>query len=85
MATFRKSGREFTPGFSQYAPSIAKTRDARHLKPSKLLDLEPKKKCCRSKPRCKRCPVVVNKVRKAERQGIRGKALVKVHKRARKS
>jgi hypothetical protein len=55
------------------------------LKPSKLADLEPKKKCCRSKPRCKKCPVVVNKVRKAERNGIRGKHLVKVFKRARKS
>jgi hypothetical protein len=55
------------------------------LKPSELADLEPKKKCCRSKPRCKKCPVVVNKVRKAERLGIRGKQLVKVFKRARKS
>jgi hypothetical protein len=55
------------------------------LKPSKLLDLKPKKKCCRSKPRCKKCPVVVHKVRKAERNGIRGKDLVKVFKRARRS
>jgi hypothetical protein len=55
------------------------------LKPSKIADLEPKKKCCRSKPRCKKCPVVVNKVRKAERHGIRGKQLVKVFKRARKA
>jgi hypothetical protein len=53
------------------------------LKPSKLLDLKPKKKCCRSKPRCKRCPVVVHALRKAERNGIRGKDLVKVFKRAR--
>jgi hypothetical protein len=64
---------------------IAKTRDTRHLKPSKLADLRPKKKCCRSKPRCKRCPVVVSKVRKAERNGIRGKGLVKVFKRARQT
>jgi hypothetical protein len=55
------------------------------LKPSKLADLEPKKKCCRSKPRCKKCPVVVNKVRKAELHGIGGKQLVKVFNRARKS
>jgi hypothetical protein len=54
------------------------------LKPSKLLDLKPKKKCCRSKPRCKRCPVVVQAVRKAERNGIRGKDLAKVFKRARR-
>jgi hypothetical protein len=55
------------------------------LKASKLLDLKPKKKCCRSKPRCKKCPVVVHQVRKAERHGIRGKNLVKVYQRARKS
>jgi hypothetical protein len=52
-------------------------------KSSKLSGLTPKKKCCRSKPRCKRCPVVVHQVRKAERNGIRGKDLVKVFKRAR--
>ncbi|MDY6997712.1 MAG: hypothetical protein SW019_14010 [Actinomycetota bacterium] len=55
------------------------------MKPSKLADLKPKKKCCRSKPRCKRCPVVVNKVHKAELNGIRGQELTKVYKRARKS
>jgi hypothetical protein len=55
------------------------------LKASELAALQPKKKCCRSKPRCKRCPVVVNKVRKAELNGLRGKELVKVHKRARRS
>jgi hypothetical protein len=54
------------------------------LKSSKLLDLKSKKKCCRSKPRCKRCPVVVHHVRKAEHNGIRGKDLVKVFKRARR-
>ncbi|MFV9635332.1 MULTISPECIES: hypothetical protein [Mycobacterium] len=54
------------------------------MKPSKLADLKPKKKCCRSKPRCKRCPVVVHQVRKAELNGLRGKDLAKVHKRARK-
>lgn len=52
---------------------------------NKLAGLKPKKKCCRSKPRCKRCPVVVNKVRKAELTGLRGKELAKVFKRARKS
>jgi len=55
------------------------------LKSSDLADIKPKKKCCRSKPRCKKCPVVVHKVRKAERTGIRGKQLVKVFKRARRS
>jgi hypothetical protein len=55
------------------------------LKASKLADLKPKKKCCRSKPRCKKCPVVVHQVLKAERNGIRGKQLAKVFKRAGKS
>jgi hypothetical protein len=55
------------------------------LKPSKLADLKPKKKCCRSKPRCKKCPVVLHKVRKAERNGVHGNDLMKVFKRARKS
>jgi hypothetical protein len=54
------------------------------LNQSKLLALKPKKKCCRSKPRCKKCPVVVHQVRKAELNGIRGKELEKVFKRARK-
>jgi hypothetical protein len=54
------------------------------MKTTKLADLKPKKKCCRSKTRCRRCPVVVHGVRKAERDGVRGKDLVKVFKRARK-
>ncbi|WP_370330298.1 hypothetical protein [Mycolicibacterium hippocampi] len=55
------------------------------MKPGRLADVKPKKKCCRSKPRCKRCPVVVQKVHKAELNGIRGKELAKVFKRARRS
>lgn len=55
------------------------------MKPNKLADLKPKNKCCRSKPRCKRCPVVLHQVRKAERNGIRGKDLAKVYKRARRT
>jgi hypothetical protein len=51
----------------------------------KLTELTPKKKCCRSKPRCKRCPVVLHKVSRAEHNGIRGKDLEKVFKRARKA
>jgi hypothetical protein len=55
------------------------------VKSSKFAGLKPKKKCCRSKPRCKRCPVVLHKVRKAELSGVRGKDLEKVFKRTRKS
>ena len=54
------------------------------VKSTKLSDLKPKKKCCRSRPRCKRCPLVLHKVHKAELMGLRGKELLKVYKRARK-
>ena len=73
---------------SQSGSLVARSRKRENsvtLKPTKLADLTPKKKCCRSKPRCKRCPVVVHQVRKAERNGIRGKDLTKVFKRARRS
>jgi hypothetical protein len=53
------------------------------VKPSKFSGIEPEKKCCRSKPRCKRCPVVVRAVRKAEYNGICGKKLRKVDQRVR--
>lgn len=55
------------------------------MKSHKFAGLKAKKKCCRSKPRCKRCPLVLNKVHKAETMGIRGKDLEKVFKRARKA
>ncbi|MCZ0730383.1 hypothetical protein [Mycolicibacterium iranicum] len=55
------------------------------MKIEKLAGAKPKKKCCRSKPRCKRCPLVLHKVHKAELLGIRGKELEKVYKRARKA
>jgi len=58
-------------------PAVAKARDFSGIKP--------KKKCCRSKPRCRRCPLVLHKVHKAELRGISGKDLDKVFKRARKS
>ncbi|WP_431240902.1 hypothetical protein ACQ86B_14755 [Mycolicibacterium aichiense] len=44
-----------------------------------------KNKCCRSTPRCKRCPLVLQKVRQAELRGVSGKDLDKVFRRARKS
>jgi hypothetical protein len=51
----------------------------------KLLLAKPKKKCCRSKPRCKKCPLVLHKVQKAAHTGIRGKDLEKIYKLARKA
>jgi hypothetical protein len=55
------------------------------VKSSELAGVKAKKKCCRSKPRCKRCPLVLSKVAKAELLGIHGRELDKVFKRARKS
>ena len=54
------------------------------MKASKLAGAKPKKKCCRSKPRCKRCPLVLHLVRKAERKGVAGKELMTIHKQARR-
>jgi hypothetical protein len=50
-----------------------------------LVSAKAKKKCCRSKPRCKRCPLVLHKVRKAAHAGMSGKDLEKVFKQARKA
>ena len=50
-----------------------------------LTSVKAKKKCCRSKPRCKRCPFVLHKVHKAAHAGASGKELEKVFKHARKS
>jgi hypothetical protein len=55
------------------------------VKSEKYATAKPKKKCCRSKRRCKRCPLVLHKVQKAERNGLHGKELQKVFKRARKA
>jgi hypothetical protein len=55
------------------------------VKFEKYATAKPKKKCCRSKPRCKRCPLVLHKVHWAEQNGIRGKKLQKVFERARKA
>jgi hypothetical protein len=69
---------------SQWKYPITKTTEEQVLT-SKVAGVKAKKKCCRSKPRCKRCPLVLSKVHKAELLGIRGKELEKVFKRARKS
>jgi len=43
-----------------------------------------KKKCCRSKPRCKSCPVVAMRRAKFEADGLKGKELKRAVKQARK-
>ncbi|WP_187288053.1 hypothetical protein [Segniliparus rotundus] len=35
------------------------------MKAKKFASLQPKKKCCKSQPRCLRCPVVLMRVEKA--------------------
>jgi hypothetical protein len=85
MATLRKSGRESTYVIVAAQVSIRENDGSSSVKSSKYAGMKPKKKCCRSKPRCKRCPVVLQKVRKAELTGLRGKELEKVFKRTRKS
>lgn len=86
MATFRKSERTTS---SIVAVPVPDHENEATRKPgvtsSKLAGVKPKKKCCRSKPRCKRCPLVLAKVHRAELLGIRGKELDKVAKRARRA
>jgi hypothetical protein len=54
------------------------------MKPRKLPTVSQKKECCRSKPRCKRCPVVISSLRKAHAAGARGGELKHVYQRARR-
>ncbi|MDL5157371.1 hypothetical protein [Actinomycetospora termitidis] len=42
-----------------------------------------KKKCCRSTPRCKGCPVVLMRAARAAESGLTGKELARAVKRAR--
>lgn len=58
-------------------PSMSK------VKAKKVADLKPKGKCCRSEPRCLRCPVVIMKMARAQKAGVHGKALKRELKRAR--
>jgi hypothetical protein len=85
MATFLKSTSLSVAARVLNRENETDPREIGHVKSSQLLDIKPKKKCCRSKPRCKKCPVVLHKVRKAELMGIRGKELNKIYKRARKN
>jgi hypothetical protein len=48
-----------------------------------LINGKVKKKCCRSKPRCRRCPVVALRLAKAGAETLTGKDLKRALKRAR--
>jgi hypothetical protein len=48
-----------------------------------LINGKLKKKCCKSKPRCKKCPVVASRLAKAGAHDLTGKQLQKALKSAR--
>lgn len=62
---------------------LAEGRLTHVVKAKKVSSLKPKKKCCRSKTRCMKCPVVIMRMKKAENEGLSGKHLQKALKRAR--
>ncbi|GAJ79306.1 hypothetical protein NBRGN_006_00460 [Nocardia brasiliensis NBRC 14402] len=53
------------------------------VKAKQVSRLKPKKKCCRKKTRCLKCPVVIMRMKKCEAAGICGKDLKKALKVAR--
>ncbi len=53
------------------------------VKAKEVAHLTPKKKCCRKKKRCLKCPVVVSKMKKCQAAGVKGKDLKKALKLAR--
>ncbi|WP_169811481.1 hypothetical protein [Nocardia harenae] len=53
------------------------------IKVEKVSTLKPKKKCCRKKTRCVKCPVVIMRMKKLEAAGVSGKDLKKGLKAAR--
>ncbi|MDG3012734.1 hypothetical protein G4X40_21580 [Rhodococcus sp. D2-41] len=63
--------------------ATAKSRDKKARKARKVAGLTPKKKCCKSSPRCLRCPVVVHRMQKAATHDPSDKKLVKALKKAR--
>ncbi|MFZ2174337.1 MAG: hypothetical protein WAW17_09920 [Rhodococcus sp. (in: high G+C Gram-positive bacteria)] len=53
------------------------------VKATEVSSLKPKKKCCRKKIRCLKCPVVIMRMRKLENEGATKKELKKGLKKAR--
>ena len=52
-------------------------------KAHKVSSLKPKKKCCRSKQRCLKCPVVIMRMKKLDDRDLKPKELAKALKKAR--
>ncbi|WP_203236718.1 hypothetical protein [Nocardia panacis] len=55
------------------------------VKAKHVSGLKPKKKCCRKKQRCLKCPVVIMRMKRLEAAGVCGKALKKGLEQARAS
>ncbi|MFT4125782.1 MAG: hypothetical protein QM662_06075 [Gordonia sp. (in: high G+C Gram-positive bacteria)] len=53
------------------------------VNPAKVRNLTPKKKCCKSRTRCVRCPVVIHRMGKLDTRDMSKKDLVKALKKAR--
>ncbi len=53
------------------------------VKAKEVSSLKPKKKCCRKKTRCVKCPVVIMRMKRLEATGATGKELKKGLKKAR--
>lgn len=53
------------------------------VKAKEVARLKPKKKCCRKKTRCVKCPVVIMRMQRLEAAGVTGKELKKGLKKAR--
>ncbi|HET8992242.1 MULTISPECIES: hypothetical protein [unclassified Rhodococcus (in: high G+C Gram-positive bacteria)] len=47
------------------------------FKASTVASLKPKKKCCRKKTRCVKCPVVIMRMKKVQDEGMSEKQLRK--------
>lgn len=53
------------------------------VNPAKVADLKAKKKCCRKKTRCVRCPVVIHRMGKLDTRHMSKKELTHALKKAR--
>jgi hypothetical protein len=74
-----KKAAKKAPGGPQVPLHLVKYADAAPLTGAKKI----KKKCCRSTPRCKGCPVLLMRAARLNEAGVTGKDLKKALKKAR--
>ncbi|NMO02063.1 hypothetical protein HH308_12660 [Gordonia sp. TBRC 11910] len=53
------------------------------ISPAKFRSIKPKKKCCRSRKRCSKCPVVLHRLSKQHAEKMSPKEFAKAYKKAR--